>query len=119
MAELNKEVKAHNNSHEEAHENCSGNVKGSVGGCPFMSQNKHKPRFPEWQTETSKDVEALSYREYLHLDEILSSQKLMSERYGIKVHDEHLFIIVHQSNLKKNSFLSYIMSCLLSIRVVV
>lgn len=89
----NKEVTVN-----EAKGHGNGNDERTDGGCPFMNQQKHKPRFPEWQTETSKDVEALSYREYLHLDEILNSQKLMSEKYGIKVHDEHLFIIVHQSN---------------------
>jgi len=97
MAEA-KETKVNtNNGHEEANENGSGNGYASGGGCPFMNQQKHKPKFPEWQTETSKDVDSFSYREYLHLDEILNSQKLMSEKYGVMVHDEHLFIIVHQT----------------------
>ena len=65
------------------------------GGCPFMNPTR---KFPEWQTEASKDTDTISYREYLKLDSILNSQKLMSEKYGTRVHDEHLFIIVHQSN---------------------
>ncbi len=42
--------------------------------------------------------EGLCYGEYLQLHKILGAQTLQSEVHGdIKVHDEHLFIIVHQS----------------------
>ncbi|GAB6022790.1 hypothetical protein CHUAL_006890 [Chamberlinius hualienensis] len=37
------------------------------------------------------------YGEYLQLDKLLSSQRLMSRQYGREVHDEHLFIITHQA----------------------
>ncbi|XP_076273641.1 tryptophan 2,3-dioxygenase vermilion isoform X2 [Rhynchophorus ferrugineus] len=37
------------------------------------------------------------YGEYLMLDKILSSQRLLSEQDKRKVHDEHLFIITHQA----------------------
>ena len=33
------------------------------------------------------------------LDKILEAQKLQSEIFGDKVHDEHLFIITHQGML--------------------
>ena len=39
----------------------------------------------------------LYYWDYLHLDEILSSQRLKSAEHGHEVHDEHLFIVVHQT----------------------
>ncbi len=39
----------------------------------------------------------LSYGEYLKLDEILDSQTLKSEQNGNFVHDEMLFIIIHQT----------------------
>ena len=39
----------------------------------------------------------LSYGEYLQLDKILDSQALKSEQKGNLVHDEMLFIIIHQT----------------------
>ena len=39
----------------------------------------------------------LSYGEYLQLDKILDSQALKSEQKGNLVHDEMLFIIIHQA----------------------
>ncbi|PIK45003.1 vermilion [Apostichopus japonicus] len=38
----------------------------------------------------------LSYGEYLQLDRLLSSQQCESDKHGKEIHDEHLFIIVHQ-----------------------
>lgn len=68
-------------------------------GCPFFNSNasKSKPKSLEWQTGTSIDVDPVSYREYLRLDDILNAQHPMSQRYGNLVHDEHLFIVVHQT----------------------
>lgn len=39
----------------------------------------------------------LSYRRYLQLDRLLSSQALESVKAGRPAHDEHLFIVVHQA----------------------
>ncbi|XP_043669022.1 tryptophan 2,3-dioxygenase isoform X1 [Vespula pensylvanica] len=39
----------------------------------------------------------LLYGEYLHLDKILSAQRLLSAEYNEEVHDEHLFIVTHQA----------------------
>jgi tryptophan 2,3-dioxygenase len=39
----------------------------------------------------------LYYSDYLRLDQLLSSQQLESERRGAPVHDEMLFVIVHQA----------------------
>ena len=39
----------------------------------------------------------LNYKDYLCLDSLLSSQKLMSTKSGKTVHDEMLFIIIHQA----------------------
>ena len=39
----------------------------------------------------------LSYGDYLELDKILDSQTLKSEQHGNMVHDEMLFIIIHQA----------------------
>lgn len=36
------------------------------------------------------------YGDYLQLDKLLSAQASESEKYGVKAHDETLFIIVHQ-----------------------
>ncbi len=38
----------------------------------------------------------LSYGRYLQLDKMLNAQELQSENAGSPVHDEHLFIIIHQ-----------------------
>uniref|UniRef100_A0A914C3J9 Tryptophan 2,3-dioxygenase n=1 Tax=Acrobeloides nanus TaxID=290746 RepID=A0A914C3J9_9BILA len=43
------------------------------------------------------DNSGVSYREYLQLDKLLSSQSMRSAVQGPPVHDEHLFIIIHQS----------------------
>ncbi|MEZ0391006.1 MAG: tryptophan 2,3-dioxygenase family protein [Pseudobdellovibrionaceae bacterium] len=40
---------------------------------------------------------AVQYHDYLQLASLLSSQKLKSEEYGKKAHDEMLFITVHQT----------------------
>ncbi|HEY7584771.1 MAG TPA: tryptophan 2,3-dioxygenase family protein [Acidimicrobiia bacterium] len=42
-------------------------------------------------------VEPLYYADYLQLDRLLSSQELESAKQGETVHDEMLFIIVHQA----------------------
>ena len=39
----------------------------------------------------------LTYRKYLQLDTILDSQHLKSEENGNQIHDEMLFIIIHQA----------------------
>lgn len=39
------------------------------------------------------------YAEYLMLDKILGAQRMMSAESNKTVHDEHLFIIVHQGIL--------------------
>ena len=41
--------------------------------------------------------EKISYRKYLQLDKILDSQALKSLEHGNEVHDEMLFIIIHQT----------------------
>ena len=38
------------------------------------------------------------YSEYLQLDKILDGQRLLSEEYSDRVHDEHLFIVTHQGS---------------------
>jgi tryptophan 2,3-dioxygenase len=40
---------------------------------------------------------AIQYHTYLGLEALLSTQKLKSEEYGKKAHDEMLFVIVHQT----------------------
>ena len=40
---------------------------------------------------------AIQYHSYLGLEALLSTQKLKSEEYGKKAHDEMLFVIVHQT----------------------
>ena len=57
------------------------------------------------------DAGGLSYGQYLQLDKILDAQKLQSDVDGNHVHDEHLFIVTHQSMKlwDRNLFGGYIM----------
>lgn len=73
-------------------------------GCPFFNGPSKQPRvnsvnkkFPEWQTSVSVAAEPLFYNEYLKLDKILNAQFPESQKYGQLAHDEHLFIVVHQT----------------------
>jgi tryptophan 2,3-dioxygenase len=43
------------------------------------------------------DERDLYYHDYLQLDRLLSSQKLESEAAGKTIHDEMLFVVVHQA----------------------
>lgn len=89
------------------------------GGCPFfmgskpmklkkqlsVSSHSHAGshpemkglRNPEWQTSVSIATEPVFYNDYLQLDKVLHAQFPVSARYGSMVHDEHLFIIIHQA----------------------
>lgn len=49
----------------------------------------------------------LSYGEYLQLDKLLSSQQCESDKHGKEIHDEHLFIIVHQGKISGFFFLNF------------
>ena len=51
------------------------------------------------------DAGGLSYGEYLQLDKILNAQILQSDLDGQHVHDEHLFIVTHQSTVPITLFL--------------
>ena len=45
----------------------------------------------------SKPKASVNYSDYLKLDELLSCQELISEKFGRPAHDETLFIIIHQT----------------------
>jgi hypothetical protein len=77
-------------------------------GCPFFSGAAaplhHKSAsktgnkiFVEWQTSISIASEPIVYGDYLGLDKILNAQFPLSKKYGNMAHDEHLFIVIHQS----------------------
>ena len=79
------------------------------GGCPFFMHNKKPPtkQFSqtshammvshEWQTSVSIASEPVIYHDYLQLDKVLNAQFPVSAKYGTLAHDEHLFIVIHQS----------------------
>lgn len=55
---------------------------------------------PELKRLPSSD-ELVNYGNYLHLNKLLGAQVLLSakhDQHKQPVHDEHLFIIIHQSN---------------------
>ncbi|XP_037086363.1 tryptophan 2,3-dioxygenase-like isoform X2 [Pollicipes pollicipes] len=58
------------------------------GACPAGGQSNG---------EAAGAEKGENYWTYLHLDKILSAQALKSGAAGAVVHDEHLFIIVHQA----------------------
>ena len=75
-------------------------------GCPFFSgkqptsqSKKAHLKNPEWQTSMSVASDPVNYNDYLHLDKILNAQYPVSQKYGNLAHDEHLFIVIHQSKL--------------------
>lgn len=94
-----------NHDDEEAVNN--GGFK-APSGCPFFSGAAaplhHKSAsktgnkiFVEWQTSISIASEPIVYGDYLGLDKILNAQFPLSKKYGNMAHDEHLFIVIHQS----------------------
>lgn len=63
---------------------------------------------PAQQGEVLGSDVGMLYGEYLMLEKILSSQRMLSANSKHPVHDEHLFIVVHQgklSNCQKILFL--------------
>jgi len=42
-------------------------------------------------------MEPIGYHQYLKIDQLLACQKMRSSEFGHEAHDEHLFIIVHQT----------------------
>jgi tryptophan 2,3-dioxygenase len=63
-----------------------------------LSKSEHKGRKnPEWQTSVSIATEPVYYHDYLQLDKILNAQFPVSAKYGTMAHDEHLFILIHQT----------------------
>ncbi|XP_071848085.1 tryptophan 2,3-dioxygenase-like [Apostichopus japonicus] len=60
--------------------------------CPFGKSNNGQVT----EDEEGDTGSGLSYGEYLQLDKLLSSQQCESDKHGKEIHDEHLFIIVHQ-----------------------
>ncbi|GAU99140.1 hypothetical protein RvY_10182 [Ramazzottius varieornatus] len=47
--------------------------------------------------EPKEKIEGKVYKDYLKLDSLLNNVDMMSFRHGNPVHDEHLFIITHQT----------------------
>ena len=93
-----------NHENGNATENEIAAAAASAGGCPFFNGKhpsqlslKKLPKNPEWQTSVSVASEPLSYHDYLNLDKILNAQFPVSQKYGNLAHDEHLFIVIHQS----------------------
>ncbi|XP_063314318.1 tryptophan 2,3-dioxygenase [Pelobates fuscus] len=79
-----------------------------MSGCPYMGK-KFNFTFNELSLDESKNGDrsqeglnkasrgGLIYGDYLQLDKVLDAQELQSEKYGNKIHDEHLFIVTHQA----------------------
>ncbi|XP_062868546.1 tryptophan 2,3-dioxygenase B isoform X2 [Trichomycterus rosablanca] len=76
-----------------------------MSGCPFMEKHHAKTRHrieEEEQDDAQKGINkalkgGIVYGDYLQLDKIVNAQTLQSELRGDKIHDEHLFIVTHQS----------------------
>lgn len=59
------------------------------------------------------DFGGITYTSYLQLHKILNAQTMMSTEDGTPVHDEHLFIIIHQGGCGIVEVLREILDCLL------
>ena len=62
-----------------------------MSSCPFFSNASKNT------DEKSSNESSFNYNTYLQLDKILNSQEPVSFKNGVKAHDEHLFIIIHQT----------------------
>jgi tryptophan 2,3-dioxygenase len=62
-------------------------------GCPFADGPSTAPA--AGPSQGPSDV--LYYSDYLHLDELLNAQEPKSAEGGVAIHDEFLFIVVHQT----------------------
>jgi hypothetical protein len=91
----------------DSHVNGEQEKKHVPSGCPFFNgsggarppkTNSHNKKNPEWQTSVSVASEPVCYNDYLQLDKVLNAQFPVSKKYGNMVHDEHLFIVIHQGN---------------------
>jgi tryptophan 2,3-dioxygenase len=61
-----------------------------MAGCPYFNETSNK-------TENSSSISSINYESYLKLNKILEAQEPISFKYGAQAHDEHLFIIIHQT----------------------
>eukprot|EP00292_Cryptomonas_paramecium_P006348 CAMPEP_0113700502 /NCGR_PEP_ID=MMETSP0038_2-20120614/24001_1 /TAXON_ID=2898 /ORGANISM="Cryptomonas paramecium" /LENGTH=486 /DNA_ID=CAMNT_0000624183 /DNA_START=21 /DNA_END=1478 /DNA_ORIENTATION=- /assembly_acc=CAM_ASM_000170 len=78
---------SHNGEEEEISKVDGDSLRG------FMDRNSTRSR-NVWKSKTSQQ---LNYADYLQLDKILSAQELESSKWDEPVHDEHLFIVIHQA----------------------
>ncbi|XP_064087527.1 tryptophan 2,3-dioxygenase-like [Macrobrachium nipponense] len=62
--------------------------------CPFARENGLDPA---QQGKNMVEFGGITYNSYLQLHKVLTAQTLMSEQDGKPVHDEHLFIVIHQA----------------------
>jgi hypothetical protein len=66
-----------------------------MSGCPFFNNTSNNSNNNNNDNKLSN--ESLNYNNYLHLDKILNAQDPVSFKSDVKAHDEHLFIIIHQT----------------------
>ncbi|XP_060796676.1 tryptophan 2,3-dioxygenase B [Neoarius graeffei] len=62
---------------------------------PVEAEKEEEGGYPNGTNKASEGE--IVYGNYLQLDKIINAQKLQSELKGNKIHDEHLFIVTHQS----------------------
>ncbi|KAK0175882.1 hypothetical protein PV328_000076 [Microctonus aethiopoides] len=65
--------------------------------CPMGNGSSMEDMSQNGDHLTEGAGQGLLYGEYLHLEKILSAQRLLSAHYNEEVHDEHLFIVTHQA----------------------
>ena len=63
------------------------------GGCPFFAS---KISTASGEIKCSNDDISL-YNSYLQLDKILTAQEPITKKFNVHAHDEHLFIVIHQT----------------------
>ena len=66
--------------------------------CPHSQAQGETDGEAEWHNAALDFTHAMSYGDYLKLDKVLDAQKMLSMGSdGKPIHDEHLFICIHQS----------------------
>ena len=65
--------------------------------CPFANGSARATLANGVESTENSNTNSVNYNSYLKLDKILDAQEPVSLKHNVNAHDEHLFIIIHQT----------------------
>lgn len=65
--------------------------------CPFVNGSARATLANGVESTENSNTNSVNYNSYLKLDKILDAQEPVSLKHNVNAHDEHLFIIIHQT----------------------